>query len=126
MAASLRVDATIAQIDNETSRANQVRGYLWGRRNRSVDRYNLLSVIVAGGWRPGSSMQFVSNLEKAGNTVDIVTGTVSAGLAVAGIMPGGRPTDSTANRRSRPNSSIGRHCLTAAIPELSDHSHRAH
>ena len=86
MAASLQVDATIAQIDNETSRANEVRGYLSDRRDRSVNRYNLLSVIVGGGLgATGSSMQFVSNLEKAGNAVDIASGTVSAGLAVAGI-----------------------------------------
>lgn len=86
MAASLQVDATIAQIDNETSRANEVRGYLSDRRDRSVNRYNLLSVIVGGGLgATGSSMQFVSNLEKAGNAVDIAAGTVSAGLAVAGI-----------------------------------------
>ena len=86
MAASLQVDATIAQIDNETSRANEVRGHLSDRRDRSVNRYNLLSVIVGGGLgATGSSMQFVSNLEKAGNAVDIAAGTVSAGLAVAGI-----------------------------------------
>ncbi len=86
MAASLQVDATIAQIDNETSRANEVRAHLSDRRDRSVNRYNLLSVIVGGGLgATGSSMQFVSNLEKAGNAVDIAAGTVSAGLAVAGI-----------------------------------------
>jgi hypothetical protein len=86
MATSLQVDATIAQIDNEISRANEVRGYLSDRRDRSVNRYNLLSVIVGGGLgATGSSMQFVSSLEKAGNAVDIAAGTVSAGLAVAGI-----------------------------------------
>ncbi len=86
MAASLQVDATIAQIDNEISRANEVRGYLSDRRDRSVNRYNLLSVIVGGGLgATGSSMQFVSSLDKAGNAVDIAAGTLSAGLAVAGI-----------------------------------------
>ena len=43
-------------------------------------------MIVGGGLgATGSSMQFVSSLEKAGNAVDIAAGTVSAGLAVAGI-----------------------------------------
>jgi len=80
------VDATIAQIDNEISRANEVRGYLSDRRDRSVNRFNLLSVIVGGGLgATGSSMQLVTGLEKAGNAVDIAAGTVSAGLAVAGI-----------------------------------------
>ncbi len=86
MAASLQVDATIAQIDNEISRANEVHGYLSDRRDRSVNRYNLLSVIVGGGLgATGSSMQLVSGLERAGNAIDIASGTVSAGLAVAGI-----------------------------------------
>jgi hypothetical protein len=86
MATSLQVDATIAQIDNEISRANERRGYMSDRRDRSVNRYNLLSVIVGGGLgATGSSMQLVTGLEKAGNAVDIAAGTVSAGLAVAGI-----------------------------------------
>src|SRR5271170_1583137 len=49
MAASLKVDATIAQIDNEISRANELRGYLADRRDHAVNHYNLLSVIVGGG-----------------------------------------------------------------------------
>src|SRR5271170_5351944 len=49
MSASLQVDATIAQIDNEISRANEVRGYLADRRDHAVNHYNLLSVIVGGG-----------------------------------------------------------------------------
>ena len=35
MAASLQVDATTAQIDNEIARANEVRGYLADRRDRA-------------------------------------------------------------------------------------------
>jgi len=86
MAASLQVDATIAQIDNEISRANEVRGYLADRRDHAVNHYNLLSVIVGGGLGATSSgMQFVSGLEKPGDAVGIAAGTVSAGLAVAGI-----------------------------------------
>jgi len=86
MATSLQVDATIAQIDNEISRANELRGYLADRRDHTVNRYNLLSVIVGGGLgATGSSMQFVSSLERAGNAVDIGAGALSAGLAVAGI-----------------------------------------
>jgi hypothetical protein len=86
MAASLQVDATIAQIDNEISRANEVRGYLSDRRDHTVNHYNLLSVIVGGGLGATSSgMQFVSGLEKPGDAVGIAAGTVSAGLALAGI-----------------------------------------
>src|SRR5580693_8747511 len=46
MAASLQVDATLAQIDNEIARANEVRGFLADRRDRAVSRTNLLSVLV--------------------------------------------------------------------------------
>src|SRR5580704_9209382 len=46
MAASLQVDATLAQIDNEIARANELRGYLADRRDRAVSRANLLSVLV--------------------------------------------------------------------------------
>jgi hypothetical protein len=50
MAASLQVDATIAQIDNEIARANEVRGYLADRRDHSVSRANLLGSLLAAPW----------------------------------------------------------------------------
>lgn len=42
VAASLQVDATIAQIDNE------IRGYLSDKRDRAVNRGNLLWIVSAG------------------------------------------------------------------------------
>jgi hypothetical protein len=86
MAASLQVDATIAQIDNEIARANEVRGYLADRRDRAVSRANLLSVIVGGAVGATSSgLQLSSNLSKPAAAVGIGAGTLSAGLALAGI-----------------------------------------
>jgi hypothetical protein len=86
MAASLQVDATIAQIDNEIARANEVRGYLADRRDRAVSRANLLSVIVGGAVGATSSgLQLSSNLAKPAAGVGIAAGTFSAGLALAGI-----------------------------------------
>jgi len=83
---SLQVDATIAQIDNEIARANEVRSYLADRRDRMVNRLNLLSVIVGGGLGATSSgLQLSSNLSKPASAVGITGGTISAGLAVAGI-----------------------------------------
>jgi hypothetical protein len=41
LAASLVVDATIAQIDNEIAQSNEVRGYLSDKRDRAVNRANL-------------------------------------------------------------------------------------
>jgi hypothetical protein len=86
MAASLQVDATIAQIDNEISRANEVHSYLSDRRDRTVTRANLLSVLIGGGLGATSSgLQLSSNLTKPAAGVGIGAGTLSASLAVVGI-----------------------------------------
>src|ERR1700741_3083502 len=86
MAASLQVDATIAQIDNEIARANEVRGYLADRRDRTVSRDNLLSALIGGAVGATSSgLQFSSNLTKPAAGVGIGAGTLSAGFALAGI-----------------------------------------
>src|ERR1700733_16082347 len=86
MAASLQVDATIAQIDNEIARSNEVRGFLADRRDRTVSRANLLSVLVGGAVGATSSgLQLSSNLTKPAAGVGIGAGTLSAGLALAGI-----------------------------------------
>jgi hypothetical protein len=86
MAASLQVDATIAQIDNEIARANEVRGYLSDRRDRTVSRDNLLSAIFGGAvGATSSALELSSNLDRAGTIVGIGAGSVGAGLALAGI-----------------------------------------
>jgi hypothetical protein len=86
MAASLQVDATIAQIDNEIARANEVHSYLADRRDRKVNRVNLLSVIVGGGVGATSSgLQLSSTLTKPAAGVGIGAGTLSASLALIGL-----------------------------------------
>jgi hypothetical protein len=86
IATSLQVDATIAQIDNEISRANELHSYLADRRDRTVNRANLLSVIVGGGLGATSSgLQLSSTLTKPAAGVGISAGALSAGLAVFGI-----------------------------------------
>ena len=86
MAASLQVDATIAQIDNEIALANEVRGFLSDRRDRTVSRDNLLSVIFGGAIGATSSgLQLSSSLDKPAAAVGIGAGSLSAGLALAGI-----------------------------------------
>jgi hypothetical protein len=86
MAAALQVDATVAQIDNEITRANELRGYLADRRDRAVSRANLFGVIVGGAVGATSSgLQLSSNLTKPAAGVGIGAGTLSAGLALAGI-----------------------------------------
>jgi hypothetical protein len=86
MATSLQVDATIAQIDNEISRASELHSYLADRRDRTVNRANLLSVIVGGGLGATSSgLQLSSTLSKPAAGVGIGAGALSATLAVFGI-----------------------------------------
>jgi len=86
MAASLQVDATVAQIDNEIARANEVHSYLSDRRDRIVNRDNLLGVIIGGGLGATSSgLQLSSALDRPAAAVGIGAGTLSAGFGVAGI-----------------------------------------
>lgn len=86
MATSLQVDATIAQIDNEIARANEVHGFLADKRDRRVTRANLISVIIGGGLGATSSgLQLSSTLNKPAAAVGIAAGTASAGFAIAGI-----------------------------------------
>jgi hypothetical protein len=86
LAASLQVDATIAQIDNEIAQANEVRGYLSDRRDKAVNRANLLSVVSGGTLGATSSaLQLPSGNTKASSIVGIAAGVVSSSLAVSGI-----------------------------------------
>jgi hypothetical protein len=86
MAASLQVDATIAQIDNEIARANELRGFLSDRRDNAVSRANLLSILIGGGLGATSSgLQLSTALDKPAAGVGIAAGTLSASLALAGI-----------------------------------------
>ena len=85
-AVSLQVDATMAQIDNEVAQANEIRGYLADRRDRRVNRANLLGIIVGGGLGATSSgLQLSSALDKPAAGVGIGAGALSAGFGVAGI-----------------------------------------
>jgi len=86
MGASLEVDATMAQIDNEIARANEVRSLLSDKRDHTVSRANLLGAIVGGAVGATSSgLQFSQSLTKPAAGVGIAAGTLSAGFAVAGI-----------------------------------------
>jgi hypothetical protein len=86
MAASLQVDATVAQIDNEIARANEVHGYLSDRRDRVVSRTNLLGILLGGSVGATSSgLQLSSSLTKPAAGVGIAAGALSAGIALTGI-----------------------------------------
>jgi hypothetical protein len=86
MSASLQVDATIAQIDNEIATCNEVRGYLSDRRDRTVVRANLLSSLVGGAVSTVSSgLGLSDNLSKPSNAVGVAAGAFSTGFALIGI-----------------------------------------
>ncbi len=86
LSASLQVDATTAQIDNETARAHEIRGLLADRRDHSVNRANLLSVIVGGTLGAASSgLQIPNGQTKPSAAVGIAAGTLSSGFGIAGI-----------------------------------------
>jgi hypothetical protein len=115
MAASLQVDATIAQIDNEIALSNEVRGYLADRRDRVVTRADLFSALVGGVVGATSSgLGFSSDLNKPAAAVGIGAGAASATLALIGIhaqpgksMPFDFPSNMLAeffNRPTLPNS----------------------
>ena len=86
MAASLQVDATIAQIDNEIVTCNEIRGYLSDRRDRTVVRANLLSSLVGGSiGAVGSGLGLSDELSKPSNAVGVAAGAFSTAFALIGI-----------------------------------------
>jgi hypothetical protein len=86
MAASLQVDATIAQIDNEIATADEVHGYLSDRRDKTVNRANLFGILLGGGLSATSSvLQLSTNLDTVSSALDIAGGSASVGFALMGI-----------------------------------------
>jgi hypothetical protein len=86
LAASLEVDATIAQIDNEIAQSNEVRGYLSDRRDKAVNRANLLSIVSGGALGATSAgLQLPSRENGASSIVGIAGGVLSSSLAISGI-----------------------------------------
>lgn len=83
---SLDVDATIAQIDNEIAQANELRGYLADRRDRTVNLLNLASIGTGGVLGiVGSALQLSPASAKAGNATGIVSGAVTSTLSTFGL-----------------------------------------
>jgi hypothetical protein len=86
VAASLQVDATIAQIDNEIAQSNEVRGYLSDKKDKAVNRANLLSIVTGGTLGATSEgLQLPSGQNKTSSIVGIAAGAVSSSLAISGI-----------------------------------------
>ena len=76
----------IAQIDNEIAQSNEIRGYLSDKRDKAVNRANLLSIVSAGTLGATSAgLQLLSGENKASSIVGIAAGVVSSSLAISGI-----------------------------------------
>jgi hypothetical protein len=120
VAACLQVDATIAQIDNEIAQSNEIRGYLSDKRDKAVNRANLLSIVSAGTLGATSAgLQLPSGEKKASSIVGIAAGVVSSSRQSPGS---GRrrvePGYSISTRTCWPSSSAGRRSAIAATTRL--------
>jgi hypothetical protein len=84
--AMLELDATNARIDREAVHADELHSYLADRRDKVVNRANLLGIIIGGGLSATSSgFQLSSNFDKPASVVGLVGGVASAGFGLMGI-----------------------------------------
>lgn len=91
-AASLEVDATTGQIDNEIAEARELQSYLVGRRTRQIDLLNLASLAIGGSLGTASAaLGFTPHLRASG-VVGIVSGVSTTTLSLIGLRvgPGGK------------------------------------
>ena len=93
--ATLELDATNARIDREAAHADELHSYLADRRDKVVNRANLLGIIIGGGLSATSSgLQLSSNFDKPASVVGLVGGVASAGFGLMGIRAqNGKTTD---------------------------------
>jgi hypothetical protein len=93
--ATLELDATNARIDREAAHADELHSYLADRRDKVVNRANLLGIIIGGGLSATSSgLQLSSNFDKPASVVGLVGGVASAGFGLMGIhAQNGKTTD---------------------------------
>lgn len=86
LAASLEVDAAVAQIDTEIAHTHEVEGYLQDRRDGAVNRSNLLAIVLGGALGAVSSgLQLSRNQVRPAAVTGIAAGVVSGSFGVLGI-----------------------------------------
>jgi hypothetical protein len=84
--AMLELDATNARIDREAVHADELHSYLADRRDKVVNRANLLGIIIGGGLSATSSgLNLSSTFDKPASVVGLVGGVASAGFGLMGI-----------------------------------------
>lgn len=80
--ANLEVSASLAYIDCEGERTDQLRDRLQRHETRRIERLTLASIIVGAGTVVTAGALAVGGAATAGNIVSIVGGTSEAGLSV--------------------------------------------
>jgi hypothetical protein len=121
LAASLEVDATIAQIDNEIAQSNEVRGYLSDKRDKAVNRANLLSIVSGGTLgqpAPGSSCLQARTKLRPSSASQLVCSPPLWRSPVSGRRKG-EPGFSISTPICWLSCSIDRHSAIAAMTQLS-------
>lgn len=91
-AASLEVDATTGQIDNEIAEAQELQNFLTSRRQREIDLLNLASFGIGGTLGTASAALGLTPHTQASGVLGIVSGTSITALSALGlhIQPGGK------------------------------------
>ena len=93
-AASLQVDATTGQIDDEISEARELQNYLNGRRARQIDLLNLASLAIGGSLGTASAALGLTPHVRASGVTGIISGSSITTLSVIGlhVRKGGKDT----------------------------------
>ena len=90
--ASLEVDATTGQIDQEIAETHELQNFLVARRQREIDLLNLVSFGIGGSLGTASAALGLTPHVKASGVVGIVSGTSITALSALGLhlRPGGK------------------------------------
>lgn len=91
-AASLAVDATTGQIDEEIAETHELQNFLAARRQREIDLLNLVSLGIGGTLGTASAALGLTPHTQASGVVGIISGTSITALSVLGLhlQPGGK------------------------------------
>jgi hypothetical protein len=86
LAASLEVDAALAEIESEESRIAEVRDHLSGERDRKVAAATILSIVIGTGLGVvGTAMQFSDKTALYGDGVGVAAGTAALIVAIYAV-----------------------------------------
>lgn len=86
IASALDVDSVNARIDYESSRLQEVQGYLSAKRDRRVNLLNVGNLVLGTGvGAVGSGLQLISTAQHAGNIVSTSAGVGGTVLSLLGL-----------------------------------------